>query len=358
MEFRALMYLPAHRGMDFMSGPEKKSGLDLYVRRVLITHECEELSPPWMRFVKGVVDSADLPLNVSRETLQHNPMLAKIKSNVVNRVLKTLEEMKTSEYETYVKFFAEFGAYLKEGAASDWSNRERLLDLLIMESTKTEAGKYTSFADYVSRMPADQKEIYYLVGEARETLANSPYVEAFKAKGQEVILFTEPVDEYMVSSLHAYKDKPLKPIDRGEVDEEKTDEKKALAEHFKPLLEALKGKLPEVKEVRLSSRLKESAAVLVSEEGAMGAHMERLLKRMGRGDEAPPSLRTLELNPEHAAVKSLLSLAQKDANDPRLEDWGRLLYDQAVIAEGSRVKDPTAFARRINDLIAKQTGAL
>ena len=352
MEFRALMFLPAHRGMDFMAGPEKKSGLDLYVRRVLITHECEELSPPWMRFVKGVVDSADLPLNVSRETLQHNPLLAKIKTNIVNRIIKTLDEMKTSEYDAYVKFFSEFGVYIKEGAATDWSNRDKLSDLLLFESTKTEAGKFTTLADYVSRMSSDQKEIYYLVGEGREMIANSPYVEAFKAKGQEVLLLTEPVDEYVVSSLHAYKEKTLKPIDRGNVDEEKTDEKKAQEEKFKPLLDLLKGKISEVKEVRLSSRLKESAAVLVADEGAMGAHMERLLRRMGRGEEAPPSERTLELNPEHPAVTALLKLAEKDSSDPRIEDLGRLLYDQAVIAEGSRVKDPAAFARRINQLIA------
>ena len=193
-----------------------------------------------MRFVKGVVDSADLPLNVSRETLQHNPLLAKIKSNLVNRVIKTLEEMKTSEYETYVKFFREFGAYIKEGAATDWSNRERLADLLLVESTKTEPGKFTTLADYVSRMPSDQKEIFYLIGESRELIANSPYVEAFKAKGQEVLLLTDPVDEYLVSSLSTYKDKQLKAADRGEVESEKSEEKKAKAEQFKPLLDALK----------------------------------------------------------------------------------------------------------------------
>ncbi|HWE04856.1 MAG TPA: molecular chaperone HtpG [Tepidisphaeraceae bacterium] len=351
-EFRALMFIPAHRGMDFLSGPEKKSGLDLYVRRVLISHECEELSPPWMRFVKGVVDSADLPLNVSRETLQHNPLLAKIKSNVVNRVIKTLDEIKTSEYETYVKFFREFGSYIKEGAATDWSNRDRLADLLLVESTKTEAGKYTTLADYVSRMSSDQKEIFYLIGESRDMIANSPYIESFRAKGQEVLLLTDPVDEYMVQSMPAYKDKRLKPADRGDVEDEKTDEKKAQAERFKPLLEALKSKLTEVHEVRLSSRLKESAAVLVSEEHAMGAHMERLFRKMGRGEEIPKSERSLELNPEHPAVQAMLKVAEKDANDARVEELGRLFYDQALIAEGSQVKDPVAFARRINDLIA------
>ena len=354
MEFRALMFLPAHRGLDFMMGPEKKSGLDLYVRRVLITHECEEISPPWMRFVRGVVDSADLPLNVSRQTLQHNPLLTKIKSNLVNRVLKTLEEMKSSEYETYVKFFKEFGPYLKEGAAGDWSNRERLADLLLVESTRTEPDKFTTLADYVSRMPADQKDIYYLVGESREMLAHSPYIEAFAARGQEVILFTEPVDEFLVNSMASYKDKRLKPVDRGDADADKKDELKARAEQFKPLLDALSGKFDDVKEVRLSSRLKESAAVLVADEGAMGAHMERLLRRMGRGDEIPESKRTLELNPDHPAVQALLKLAEANASDPRVLDFGQLLHDQAVIAEGSRVKDPAAFARRVNALIAQQ----
>ncbi len=354
IEFRALMFIPAHHGMDPFSGPEKKSGLDLYVRRVLIAHECEEVSPPWMRFVKGVVDSADLPLNVSRETLQHNPLLAKIKSNVVNRVIKTLEEMKTSEYDEYVKFFNEFGPYLKEAAANDRSNQERLADLLLFESTKTDPGKFTTFADYVSRMSGDQKEIHYLVGEGREMLANSPYVEMFKNKGQEVLLLTHPVDEYLFTSLYEYKDKPLKAADRGKVETETTDEKKAQAEQFKPLLETLKSKLDEVAEVRLSNRLTESAAVLVAEEGAMGAHMERLFRRMGRGDEVPPTRRALELNPDHPAVRVLLKLAEADAASPRVENLGRLLYDQAVIAEGSRVKDPAAFARRINDLIASQ----
>jgi molecular chaperone HtpG len=355
-EFRALMFLPAHRGMDWMAGPEKKSGLDLYVRRVLITHECEELSPPWMRFVKGVVDSADLPLNVSRETLQHNPVLTKIKSNHVNRIQKTLDEMKTGEYETYLKFYKECGSYLKEGAATDFSNRERLTDLLLFESTKTEPGKFITLADYVGRMASEQKEIYYLIGESRELIGNSPYLEAFKDDGREVLLLTDPIDEYLVSSLHGYKEKWLKAADRGDVAKEDSEEKKAKAEQFKSLLDVLKGKIDEVKEVRLSSRLKESAAVLVADEGAMGAHMERLMQRMGRED-MPASKRILELNPEHPAVIGLRQLSEKNPADPRVENFARLLYDQAVIAEGSRVKDPTAMARRINDLIAKETAS-
>ena len=356
MEFRALLFLPAHRGFDWMMGPEKKSSIDLYVRRVLIQHECEELAPPYMRFVKGVVDSADLPLNVSRETLQHNPLLAKIRSNLVNRLLKTLEEMKTGEYETYLKFYKEFSPHLKEGVGQDWTNRERLADLLLFESTKTEAGKFTTLADYVGRMPADQKDIYYLIGDSRVMIENSPYVESFKARGQEVLLLTDAVDEYFVASLNRYKDKALKAVDRGEIEADSSDaeKKKELEGQFKPLIDALKGKLPEVKEVRLSTRLKESAACLVTDEGAMGAHLEQLLKRMGRGDEVPDQKRILEINPDHAIVQGLLSVAQKDAADPKVESFGRMLYDAAVIAEGSRIADPASFARRLNDIMAAQ----
>ena len=258
-EFRALLFIPAHRGLDWMAGPEKKSSIDLYVRRVLITHECEELAPPYMRFVKGVVDSADLPLNVSRETLQHNPLLAKIRSNLINRILKTLEETKSGEYETYLKFYKEFGQYLKEGVGQDWSNRERLADLLLLESTKTEAGKFTTLADYVGNMSTDQTEIFYLVGENRAMLENSPYVESFKAKGQEVLLLTDPVDEYLVASLGKYKDKNLKAVDR--VDAAADSEKlKDQQKQFGKLLDTLKGKLEQVKDIRLTDRLKESAA--------------------------------------------------------------------------------------------------
>ena len=356
MEFRALMYLPARRGMDGLMGPEKKSGLDLYVRRVLIQHESEELSPPWMRFVRGVVDSADLPLNVSRETLQHNPVLTRIKSNLVNRVLKTLEEMKSGESETYLAFFREFGTYLKEGAATDFSNRERLADLLLFESTKTEPGKYTSLVEYVGRMPADQKEIFYLIGETREMIANSPYVESFRTKGQEVLLLTEPVDEYLMSALYKYKDKQFQAADRAAAESE-SPELKAQGEQFKGLLDQLKRKLADVSDVKLSGRLNESAAVLVAEAGGMSAHMERLMQRMGRGEDLPASRRILELNPNHAAVRALKSIYESNADDPRIETYGKLLYDQAVIAEGSRVKDPAAFAKRVNELIVGQAGS-
>ena len=357
-DFRALLYVPAKKGWDFMAGPEKKSSVDLYVRRVLIQHECEEVLPPYLRFIKGVVDAFDLPLNVSRETIQHDPRLAKIKNNLVNRVLKTLEDLKESDEENYRKFFAEFGTYLKEGVATDFSNKERLADLLLIESTKTEPGKHTTLAKYVEGMKLEQKEIFFLVGESRELIENSPYLEAFKAKDQEVLLLTDPIDEYLVSSLHSYKDKTLKPVDRGEVTDESTEEqKKAAGERLKGLLDALKSKLSgDVKDVRVTTRLKESAAVLVADEHAMSANMERLLQRMGRGEEVQPSKRILELNPDHPAVQALQKLQEQNPADERVEAYGRLLHDQAEIAEGSRIKDPAAFAKRVNDLLTKVVG--
>jgi molecular chaperone HtpG len=304
-----------------------------------------------------VVDSADLPLNVSRETLQHNPVLAKIKSNVVNRVLKSLEELKDTAYDKYVKFHKEFGAYLKEGAGNDFANRERLADLLLFESTKTAPGEFTTLAKYLQNMPGEQKEIYYLIGESRALIEDSPYLEAFKARGQEVLLLTDAIDEYLAHSLGTYKEKSLKAVDRGAAptDADTEAKLKEQSETFKPLLESMQKTLDaEIKEVRLSTRLKDSAAVLVADDFGMSAHMERLLHRMGRGDEVQGNKRVLELNPEHPVVQGLLALHGKDAADPRVENTARLLFDQAVVAEGSRVKDPAAFAKRVNELLAKQ----
>jgi molecular chaperone HtpG len=351
-EFRALLYLPANRPMDWLAGPEKKSSIDLYVRRVLIQHSAEEVVPPYLRFVPGVVDSADLPLNVSRETLQHNPILARIKSNLTNRIIKTMEEMRDSEADTYEKFYKEFSPYLKEGAAQDWTNRDRLLDLLLFESTKTEPGKFTSLPKYVEGMKPDQKEIYYLIGDNRAALGHSPYLESFRERGIEVLLLTDPIDEFLVSSVRTYKDKPLKAVDRGDAGGEKVSDEQT--KQFKPLLDLLGAKLDAVKEVRLSNRLKQSAAVLVADENAMSAHLERMLNRMGRGAEVSENKRILELNPNHPVVQGLEKLAVENPKDPRVEAYGRLLYDQALIAEGSAIDDPSAFAARVNELMNKQ----
>jgi molecular chaperone HtpG len=353
VEFRALFYVPKHRPFDLMFGDQHK-GVQLYIRRVFIMDDSEALLPPYLRFVKGVVDSPDLPLNVSREMIQQSAPLAKIKNNLVHAVLRTLGTWKTKEPDAYAAFYRELGVYLKEGIVQDHASREKLADLLLLDSTKTEPGKRTTLADYLERMPVSQNEIYYLVGENRSVLEHSPHLESFQAQDREVLLFTEPVDEFVTQALTEYKGKKLKAIDKGDLPGAAVDE--TTKTRYQPLLDLLKGKLAdEVKEVRLSGRLKESAAVLVSDEWAVGPQMARLMERMGRGGEVPESKRILELNPSHPAVEALLKLYARDANDARLEKYGRLLYDEALIAEGSRVKDPAALARTVNELLVKDT---
>jgi molecular chaperone HtpG len=357
-EFKVLLYVPAHRPLELQWGGDIKYGPRLYIQRVLIMDHCEALLPPYLRFIKGVVDCSDLPLNISREMLQHNPLLEKIKNNLVRSVLKALEEMKTDEHEKYVKFHRELGSILKEGVNRDWSNREKIADLLLFESMKTPAGEYTTLAKYVEAMPAEQKAIWYLIGETREQIEHSPYLETFRARGQDVLLLTDPIDEFTLPHLGKYKDKELKAVDRDEPESDKDEAAKKTQEQekFQRLFAHLKEKLPEVSDVRLSSRLKESAACLVAGEGSMSAHMEQLMQRMGREQGIEASRRILELNGEHPAVLALQQLYDKDSRDPRIEDYARLLYDQAVIAEGSKIKDPVAFARRINELLVKGAG--
>ncbi|HSQ54461.1 MAG TPA: molecular chaperone HtpG [Gemmata sp.] len=348
-EFRVLAFVPAKKPFAY-DWEEPHSGLRLYVQRVLIMERCEQVLPHYLRFVKGVVDSSDLPLNVSRELLQQNPLLDVIEKSVVKNVLDTLAGMKNLEYDKYLTFYAGFGSTLKEGLARDWTNREKIADLLLFESANTEPGKFTTLADYVAKMPADQTEIYYLIGDSAEQLRRSPYLEAFRAKGRDVLLLIDPIDEFAIPGLHTYKGKSLKAADRADtaagdsVSEE-------LKQRFSSLLLLLKQKLPEVADIRLTTRLTESAACLVSDGAAMSAHLERLMERMGR--EAGAQKRVLELNPTNPAIEALFKLHIKDSGDPRIEGYARLLYEQAVIAEGSPIPDPVAFARRVNELIAR-----
>jgi molecular chaperone HtpG len=353
LEFKALLFLPGHRPFDFFMGDQTKTGPSLYVQRVQIMDHCDKLLPMYMRFVKGVVDSSDLPLNVSRELLQQNAVLAKIRKNLVGKLLGEMAALKDKQYEEYLKLYQAFGDVLKEGVNEDFANREKVADLLLFHSTGAdEEDKYVTLEQYVSAMGEEQKEIYYLSGEQLETLKASPYLESFRAKGQEVLLLTSPIDEWVMESLREYKGKTFQAIDRGEI--EGSDEEKKIVEdnreRYAALLEYLNGRLDEVKEVRLSARLKDSAACLVVEGHGMTAQMERLMKKMGQ--DVPASERILELNPQNPAVEHLLALYEKDRSDERVEKFGRLFYDQAVIAEGSRITDPAAFARRINELIA------
>ena len=354
-EFNVLLFVPAKMPMAFRFG-EVKVGPRLYVRRVLIMEHCEALLPPWLRFVSGVVDCPDLPLNVSRETVQKNPILERIRKNVVKAVLKALEELKKDEPEAYASFFTELGTVLKEGVARDHDrdHKDALADLLLVESLKTEDGKRTTLADYAAAMPEEQKEIWTLSGESRSQLVASPVLEAFKVKGWDVLLLTDPVDEFAFPALGEYEGKPIKPADRGglpDVAAAKAPEEEAAK--FTALFEALASRIGDVKEVRLSTRLTESATSLVSEEGEMGANLERLLRNAGAGAEVKDQKRILELNGSHPAVEALRGLFAKSPDDPRVESFGRLLYEQAVIAEGSKLKDPAGFARRVNELLVK-----
>jgi molecular chaperone HtpG len=347
-EFKVLCFVPAHKPLSF-DWDEPKAGLKLYVQRVLITDRCEEVLPFYLRFVKGVVDSADLPLNVSREILQQNPLLEVIQKSVVKNVLDTLAGMKNVEYDKYLAFYKGLGPVLKEGLARDWQNREKVADLLLFASANTPADTFTTLAEYVGKMPPEQTEIYYLIGDTVEQLRRSPYLEAFKAKGYDVLLLSDPVDEFTFPNLGEYKGKKLQAADRG--DPAAAAEVPAeLKDQFAPLLSFFKEKLPEVADVRLSRRLTESAACLVADGEAMTAHLERLLAQHGRGGGGK---RVLELNPANSAVQAARELHSTNPGDPRVEVYSRLLYEQAVVGEGSKIADPSAFARRVNELIAR-----
>lgn len=353
-EFKVLLFIPAKRPFDMMFG-DPKVGPRLYVQRVQIMEHCEELLPPYLRFIKGVVDCSDLPLNVSREILQQNPILDRIRKNLVKRVFSVLEEMKKDEFDKYVDFFKELGMILKEGMAQDFENRDTLTSLAVYESMNTEAGKFITIDDYVDQMPPDQEEIYYLIGEHRGMLERTPYLEVFRDRGWNVLFMTDPIDEFVMSSVTEYREKTYKAANKGDITADESSKARAEDDEktFKALIETLKGKIAEVQDVRLSTRLKESASCLVADEGAMSANMERLMQRMGEG-EAHQSKRILELNAGHPVVQGLQKLHDSDSGDARVESIGRLLYEQAVVAEGSKLDDPVGFASRINDLLVKE----
>jgi molecular chaperone HtpG len=351
-EFRVVAFIPAQKPFAF-DWQEPVAGLRLYVQRVLIMERCEQVLPTYLRFVQGVVDSADLPLNVSRELLQQNPLLDAIQKSVVKNILDTLAGMKNLEFDKYLTFYKGFGGVLKEGLSRDWANREKIADLLLFESANTEPGKFTTFAEYVAKMPADQTDIFYLTGEAAEQMRKSPYLETFRAKGRDVLLLTDPIDEFTIPSFGSYKGKQLKAADRGDTPTGDTvaDDVK---EQFKDVLAFVKTQLPEVADVRLTTRLTESAACLVADGAAVNAHMERMMERMGR--DTGENKRVLELNPSNSAVKALKDRFAANAADARLEGYARLLFEQSLIAEGSSVPDPVAFAKRVNELIARDGG--
>ena len=360
-EFKALLYLPAKKPFD-MFMVDRKKGLQLYVKRVFITDKCEELIPDYLRFVKGVVDSSDLPLNVSREILQEDVQIKRIQKGLVSKILATLAEVKEKSFDEYAAFWKEFGQVIKEGIHFDYANKEKLQDLVLFESTATEAGAFVSLKEYVARMPEAQKEIYFITGMSRETLEQSPLLEAFRAKGFEVLFMTDPVDEWVVQAMTEYDEKPLKAVDRGDIsldsEEEKQEKEKKREEaqkEFSDLISLIADRLKDkVKEVRFSNRLTDSACCLVAEEYGMNANMERIMKAMNQA--VPESKRVLELNPNHAILKAMAGIHQQDQSAPALADYADLLYDQALLTEGSPIKDPLRFTRLVSELMVKAAG--
>ncbi len=359
-EFVGLLYLPSERPFDF-AFEGKQRGLKLFVKRVLIFDDCAELAAPWARFVRGVVDSDDLPLNVSRELLQDSSVARTIKRQITKRVLDLLDETATAKPREYAAFFQAFGSFLKEGAANDYASRDRLAKLLRFRSTFTAEGAegadaFASLPDYVARMREGQKAVYYLAGDKASAVATSPHLEALKKRGYEVLLLTEPVDGFVFESLRTFDGKDLVSALHADLDlEESEDEKKAHEEaesSVKPLLERAERFLGErVSGVKASHRLTDSPACLVLGEGSLPAHLERMLREAGQ--PVPPQERILEVNPSHPLVKALLALDAKEPGSDRVRDFIEVLHDQAALQQGAALEDPNAFARRVTDLLTR-----
>ena len=371
-EYQALLFLPTQVPFDLFS-PDTKRGVQLYVRRVFIMDDCEELVPPFLRFVKGIVDAQDLSLNVSREILQQDRQIRAIRKRLVKRVLQTIEQIKADRPEEFRSFWANFGAVLKEGLISDVDAREQLLAVSTFASTRPagasenvsegegeatgdDAEVGTTIAEYISRMVDGQEEIYYLTGTSRAAVENSPHLEAFRARGVEVLILTDPVDEVWVDAVGQVEGKRLRSVAKGDVDlsgigsevEEGKDEPDAA--EFADLLTWLGEELSdEVKQVRLSQRLTESAACMVGDEFDMTPQLEAMYRASGM--ELPVSKRILELNPTHPLVERLRAQHAEDPAAPGLKDTARLVAGAAVLAEGGTLSDPAAFAKLLVDRI-------
>ncbi len=346
MEYTSLLFIPKKAPFDLWNRDNKK-GIKLYVRRVFIMDDAEHLLPHYLRFVKGVIDSQDLPLNVSREILQSDRDIKKIKASSVKRVLDELTRLAKNETELYQGFWSEFGQVLKEGVVEDMPNKDKITPLLRFATTQSDSAEQTvSLDDYIGRMQDDQEAIYYITAESHKAAKGSPHLEVFAKKGIEVLLLSDPVDEWLVNSMGTYNDKPLKSVTKGDLalsDEEKKaqDEQKA---ELSTLTEKLQDVLSEaVKEVRLTYRLTESPACLVADENDPGANMERIMKAMGQ--DAPSTKPILEINPEHALIKKL------DTNSDDFADWAQVLFDQAALSEGAQIKDPANYVKLVNKLL-------
>ncbi|EEZ79639.1 MAG: molecular chaperone HtpG [Candidatus Thioglobus sp.] len=346
LDYTSLLFIPKKAPFD-MWEPKRKGGIKLYAKRVFIMEDNEELMPLYLRFIKGVIDTADLSLNVSREILQSNKVVDAIRKASVSRVLKELEKMAKNKPEKYAEFWKEFGMVMKEGVVEDSSNKDKIASLLRFTTTKSDGENQTvSLADYIERMGKDQKDIYYVTAETYAAAKGSPHLEIFKQKDIEVLLLSDRVDEWMVNNFNEFEGKNLKSIAKGDLEgldskAEKKEKEKAAKGFKKTLKEMQKILDSQVKEVKVSSRLSESPSCLVADENEMGGNMERIMASLGQ--DVPETKPILEINPTHPLVEKLKTKVD--------EDIVRVLFDQAVLAEGGQLKDPAEFVKRMNKLI-------
>jgi len=348
-EYIQLLYLPAQAPFDLWDR-KHQHGLKLYVRRVFIMDDAEQLLPSYLRFVRGVVDSNDLPLNVSRELLQESRDVKAIREGCTKRVLALLEDLAQNRADDFTRFWAEFGQVLKEGIGEDSANRERIARLLRFRTSTSEAATQVSLADYAGRMATGQKSIFYVTAESLEAARGSPHLEIFRKKGVEVLLLTDRVDEWMVGFLTEFDGKPLVSVAKGDLDldtladAQDQEQQQKVAEEFKDLLVQVKQALGDrVAQVRLSARLTDSPACVVVDKDQMSAHLQRLLKSAGQ--KLPASAPILELNSEHPLVQRMRT------DEAHRSDLAHLLLDQAVLIDGGQLEDPAAYVRRVNDLL-------
>ncbi|MGK5739953.1 molecular chaperone HtpG [Micromonospora sp. URMC 103] len=356
-EYEALLFVPAHAPLDLFS-PQGRRGVQLYVKRVFIMDDCEALMPAYLRFVKGVVDAHDLSLNISREILQQDRQIQVVRRRLVRKILATVKDLKANHAERYRTFWTEFGAVVKEGLIDDTENRDTLLELVSAASTHDPA-EPTDLRGYVERMKDGQSEIWYATGESRAMLENSPHMEAFRAKGLEVLLLTDPVDEVWVERVGAYDGKPLRSIAKGEVDlDTEEDRQQAEAEREQQrrdhaeLLTWMGGALADsVREVRLSSRLTTSPACVVGDAHDLTPTLEKMYRAMGH--EVPSVKRILELNPGHPLVAGLRKAYEQGGDQAELRETAELLYGMALLAEGGELADPSRFTRILADRLSR-----
>lgn len=357
LEYRLLLYVPAQAPFDLYFR-DAQYGLKLYVKRVFIMDDCKALVPEYLRFLRGVVDSEDLSLNISREMLQQDRQVQRMRNGIVSKVLDALKQMKEKDAEKYATFWNAFGAVLKEGLYTDQDNRETLLDLVRCASTN-DPEELTTLRAYVDRMKPEQDSIYYMTGESREAVESSPHLEAFRDKGYEVLIFTDTVDDVWLSTVPEYDGKRFQSASKGEVDLGTEDEKSKREEDRKEkqaeygsLLERLQQSLDEyVKEVRLSNRLTTSAACLVGEEHDISPQLEKIMAASGQ--KLPRQKRILELNPSHPILEKLHAVYEADADAPAIAEYAELLYGQAIIAEGGEPPNPGKFSKLVADVMAR-----